>query len=469
MNKQRKKLAFPHTCALLFFVIVLAAVLTWIVPAGEFDTEKVGSVNKVIPGTYHLIDKNPQGPWDVMMAVVGGFQKASVLMVMVMFVGAAVQMVQRTGAIEVSFGKIAGGNKKNIPLIIFAVMLFMSIGGAAGVFANPLVALVPIGIILSTSLGLDKAAGMLIVYLGGYSGFNVGWANASTLGVAHPIAELPVFSGFYVRILLNVINFLLTYFFVMRYIKQIQKDPRRSLNYEPGRNPEEFMGLQDQPVLSDYQLHPRQMLSLVAMGLSVVMIIVGSIQWKWSNPQIAATFFTLCIAVGIINGLSVNELCDQFIQGCTTMLGAAFIIGFANGISIILSEGNILNTIVYAISLPMKSMGPVLGANFMYLANLFINLFIPSGSGQAAAVMPLMVPIADLAGITRQVAVQAFQFGDGFSNCIIPTAGTLMGCLGIASVPWNRYAKWFLPFLILQSIMAFAALTILQSTGWTGL
>ena len=151
------------------------------------------------------------------------------------------------------------------------------------------------------------------------------------------------------------------------------------------------------------------------------------------------------------------------------MVNAAFIVGFANGISVILASGNILNTIVYWLSIPMSGMGSILGANFMFVANLFINLFIPSGSGQAAAVMPLMVPVADLAGITRQVAVQVFQFGDGFSNCLFPTAGTLMGSLAIAKTDWTKYAKWLMPLLGCQVILSFVSLTVLQSIGWTGL
>ena len=135
----------------------------------------------------------------------------------------------------------------------------------------------------------------------------------------------------------------------------------------------------------------------------------------------------------------------------------------------ILASGNILNTIVYWLSIPMSGMGSILGANFMFVANLIINLFIPSGSGQAVAVMPLMVPVADLAGITRQVAVQAFQFGDGFSNCLFPTAGTLMGSLAIAKTDWTKYAKWLMPLLGCQVILSFVSLTVLQSIGWTGL
>ena len=151
------------------------------------------------------------------------------------------------------------------------------------------------------------------------------------------------------------------------------------------------------------------------------------------------------------------------------MVGAAFVIGFATALGVVLDNGKILHTVVYYLSLPITKVGPVVGASVMYLANLVINLFIPSGSGQAAAVMPIMVPIADLAGITRQVAVQAYQFGDGFTNDIVPTAPVLMAMLGIAGVSWKKWAKFYLPVLLIQAVFAIVVLTVLQTIGWTGL
>ena len=349
-------------------------------------------------------------------------------------------------------------------------MAFMSIGGAAGVFANPVVALIPIGIILATNLGYDSFTGFLLVYMGAYSGFNVGWANASTIGTAQPIAELPIFSGFSVRVVLNIINFAICYFFTIRYMKTIKADPKKSLNYEDGMSASDSMDTgKDGAKTIEAHLTTKHLISLIGLVVAVAAILVGSVKYKWSYDQIAATFFTLAVVVGLLNGMGINGTTKVFIGGCSKMVNAAFIVGFANGISVILASGNILNTIVYWLSIPMSGMGSILGANFMFVANLVINLFIPSGSGQAVAVMPLMVPVADLAGITRQVAVQAFQFGDGFSNCLFPTAGTLMGSLAIAKTDWTKYAKWLMPLLGCQVILSFASLTILQSIGWTGL
>lgn len=468
--KKEKKFEFPATVALLFFLICLAAILTWILPAGEFNTMKVGNVNRVVAGTYHAVAQAGQGPFAVLNAVVRGFQRSAVLFAMIIFTGSAVHMMQKSGAVEVAFRSLATGGNQKLPTIIFIIMLFMSIGGATGVFANPTVALIPIGMILSKNMGIDAAAGFMMIYLGAYSGFNVGWANPSTLGVAHPIAELPVFSGMSVRVVFHIVNFILSYLLVMRYVKRILKDPTKSLCYEEGMEREAYMG---DPTAEKFesagQLSSVQKICLGTMILAIVTIMLGAIFAKWGNQQIAAIMFLAVILQGIAQGLGVNGTTREFIDGCKPMLNAAFIVGFANGISVILSDGHILNTIVYYLSIPIGMFGPVAGAILMFWANLFINLFIPSGSGQAAAVMPIMVPLADLTGITRQVAVQAFQFGDGLSNCIVPTAGTIMGSLGIAGVAYNRYAKWFAPFLLLQSILASIALAILQLSGWTGL
>ena len=468
-TKEKKKIGIPTTCALLFILMIVCAIFTWIIPAGEYDTETVDNVTKVIAGTYHQVASTPQGPWALCMAVVQGFYKAAKLMFMIMFCGGAVEVLQKSGSIEAAFGKLSSNKKLNVKLLVLLIMAFMSIGGATGVFANPTVALVPIGIILANSLGYDNFTGFLLVYMGAYSGFNVGWANASTIGTAQPIAELPIFSGLGARVVIHIINFIICYFFTIRYMRSIQQDPVRSLNYEAGMQPSQYMGLQQESGEIESTMNWRHTVSLLSLVVAIVVILVGSIQYSWSYDQMSTTFFILTVVVGLINGMGINRTTKVFISGCAKMANAAFIVGFANGISIILDNGNILNTIVYWLSIPMSHMGAVLGANFMFIANLFINLFIPSGSGQAAAVMPLMVPVADLTGITRQVAVQAFQFGDGFSNCLFPTAGTLMGSLAIAKIDWTRYAKWVIPLLGCQVILAFVSLTILQSIGWTGL
>lgn len=285
------------------------------------------------------------------------------------------------------------GSKTNDSVIVVSIMLFMTIGGACGVSANAAVALIPIGIILAHAIGLDTAAGFMVVYFGPYSGFNVGWAVPATLGVAHPIAELLVFSGMSVRIVIHIVNFILNVILVLLYVRFIRKDYTKSLNYAPGLTREEIMGITDESTsASADKISLKQWTCLITMAAAVASVVVGSIVADFGNQEIAAI---MLLAV-ILQGLA-------------------------------------------------------------------------SGSGQAAAIMPLMVQIADLGGITRQVAVQAFQFGDGLSNCIIPTAGTIMAYLGMAKVSYNRYVKWYLPFFLVQCILASSTLVILQTAGWMGI
>ena len=175
------------------------------------------------------------------------------------------------------------------------------------------------------------------------------------------------------------------------------------------------------------------------------------------------------VFMGIVNGYSPNKISKIFVKGFAKMIPASSVVGFANGISAILTNGKILNTIVYALSIPIGKAGAVGGSVIMFIANYFINCFIGSGSGQATAVMPIMAPLADITGITRQVAVQAFQFGDGLCNSVTPTATTLMACLTLGEVAYNKYFKKFWPLFLAQGVLAATAVALLQMNGWTGL
>jgi len=230
------------------------------------------------------------------MGVVQGAYKAAKLMFMIMFCGGAVELLQKTGSIEAAFGKLASKKNLNVKILVFLVMLFMSIGGAAGVFANPTVALVPIGMILATSLGYDNFTGFLLVYMGAYSGFNVGWANPSTIGTAQPIAELPIFSGLGVRVIIHIINFFMCYYFTLRYMKMVKNDPTKSLNAEEGLDPSQYMGMQSEGNANvaleekEGKMSWKHTLSLFSLAVAIGVILIGSIKFNWSYDQMSTTF-----------------------------------------------------------------------------------------------------------------------------------------------------------------------------------
>ncbi|MDR1978982.1 MAG: hypothetical protein LBQ42_09650 [Synergistaceae bacterium] len=465
----KRAMKFPHVFSFLFSTVLVVLILTWVIPAGQFEREVkvVAGIkqSQVVAGTYHQVEPAPQAVWKIFSALDTGFTQSGGMIFMVFFCGAAIYILEKTGTVRVSFQRILKKVRGREHVAVFVVMLFMSIGGATGAFANTALALVPLGILFARALGFDNAVGFCLVYLGSYAGFNVGWGNLFTIGIAQDIAELEKFSGFYVRILFHVVNLLLTYWWVSRYIVRIKKDPLSSLLYEEGVNPSDLYGSEESfDEYEPFTWRHKACIAIAALGLGS--IIVGSLQWNWGIPLYSATFLAMAIFTGLLGGLGVDGTCKEFIKGSATMVAGAFVIGISRAIAVIMTDGKIIDSIVYYLSQPIASYGPVLGANIMFYVNLLLNFFIPSGSGQAVAVMPLMVPIADLAQITRQVAVQAFQFGDGLSNCVIPTSGVLLSALSLANVPYARYLKWFAPLFVIQVILASAAITVLQYIGW---
>lgn len=461
MSEKKFKFQFPHVFALMFMITIVMAVLTWIVPAGEFTRAKQGAITKVVAGSFHLVQAKPQGFWQVFEAVAKGWQQSAVMIFMVFFVGAAITTLEQTGAIRVGLSKVVKGLKGKELYAVGIVMAIMSIGGATGVFANPVVALMPIGLMLSKALGYDELVGFAMIYLGAYAGFNVGWGNVFTVGIAHTIAELPMFSGMGVRVLFHIVNLALSIGFVAMYIKKVKADPTKSLTYSADKAKEEVSHYNQEESLTTRQ----GLCLLIAVG-SFAAIIYGSIQLNWGIPHYSVVFIMMAVFSGLVGGLGVTGTANAFVKGCGTMVYAGFVIGMARAISVVMTDGKIIDTIVNYMAMPIAQAGPVLGANMMLAANIVINFFIPSGSGQAVTVMPIMVPLADLTGITRQVATQAFQFGDGFTNCIMPTAGVVMGCLGIANISYEKYVGWFWPFLLTQLGLAFIAITVLQIMKW---
>jgi len=458
----KKKSRVPHVFALMFIITILMAVLTWLIPAGQYERVKEGTVTKVVADSFKVVDANPQGFWEIFNSVVKGWVQSASMIFMVFFVGGAIRILDETGTIRVGMNRIVHKLKGKELWAVGIIMLLMSIGGATGVFANPVVALIPLGILLARGLGYDSVVGFAMIYLGSYAGFNVGWGNVFTVGIAHNIAELPIFSGFGVRVFFHVVNLLLTFGFVYLYIKKIQADPTKSLVYSAEEAAEQANHFEEQESM-DF----RHMVCTAIVILAFGAIIYGSLQLKWGIDHYSVVFFMMAVACGLVGGLGMNGTAVAFVKGCGSMAYAALVIGMARAISVVMTDGKIIDTVVYYLSLPIAKYGPVIGANLMFLANVVINFFIPSGSGQAVTVMPIMVPLADLTGITRQVAVQAFQFGDGFTNCFIPTASVVMGCLGLSGIAYEKYVKWIFPLIALQIVLAMVALTVLQTIGWS--
>ena len=490
---KKKKFQFPDVYALIFILCCLAMVLTWIIPAGTFERVTEGTLTKVVAGTFQHVDSSPQTPWAMLQAIYQGFINSAGTIFLIFFCGASVAMVEESHALSDFFTWLARKLKGKEMLAIAILMYGLGLGNAAGAFANIGVALMPIGIVMSNAIGGDAFLAFLIIYYGLQSGFSIGFANPSILGVAQTMAEIPIFSGTNVRVVCCLANITFLYIVTMLYYRRIRKDPTKSLNY--GSDFHSAFEISSDKV--DSKMTKRQILTAAVFLLGVVLCVGLTIACKWNAKKIASYFFGMMIVIGLVSGFSMNEISDKFIKGCKPMIYASFIIGLVSGfsmneisdkfikgckpmiyasfitglasaIAVILNQGKVLDTIVYALSIPLNQVGAVVGAGLMVVVNVIVNIFIPSGSGQAAVMIPLMTPIADLVGITRQVAVQAFQFGDGLCNLLTPLNGPMMGCLAMVGISFPKYIKWAFKYLMMNIGAAIVITMVLQAVGWVG-
>jgi uncharacterized ion transporter superfamily protein YfcC len=317
---------------------------------------------------------------------------------------------------------------------------------------------------LSLALGYDTITGLGMSYLAAHAGFAAALLNPFTIGVAQGIAGIPLFSGIEYRFVTWIIITAITITFVIIYVLKIQKSPRKSPTFEKDEIRKKNLHLDK---VDDFiGLTARQKLVLLTFGLGLLALVYGVLRYRWYIEEITAVFLMTGLAVGIVGRLSVKEITDAFISGAKDLVGTALIIAFARGILIVARDGHIIDTILHSASAAIGDFGPVLSSQAMFIIQTFINFFVPSGSGQAALTMPIMAPLADLVGVSRQTAVLAFQFGDGFSNMIIPTSAVLMGVLSLADIPWEKWAKWVLPLQFILLIVGFLLLIPPHLMNW---
>ncbi|MFQ5551179.1 MAG: YfcC family protein, partial [Gemmatimonadales bacterium] len=316
---------------------------------------------------------------------------------------------------------------------------------------------------LARALGYDSIVGVAIPMVGSGAGFAGAPLNPFTVGIAQGIAEIPLFSGIGFRWIVWAATTTVAITFVMWYAHRIKREPTRSSVYQLDRDrQDEVEGGEATPLTNNHKL------VLIAFLLGMATLVFGVLQYGWYITEIAGLFLAIGIVVGILGRLKATEISQGFVAGAGDLLGTALIIGLARGILVVMRDGQIIDTVLHALATGIEGVGPVLTAQLMFLTQTAINFFIPSGSGQAALTMPLMAPLADLVGVTRQTAVLAYQMGDGFTNLIIPTNPVLMGALAVAGVPWQKWAKWIVALQLSLLVMGFGVLAAAVATGWGG-
>lgn len=460
-GKAKKAFKMPHTLVIIFVIILAAVLLTWIIPAGSYDRVEDAVTGKMLidPSSFHYVDRTPVNPLSIMDHVVTGFINSIDLILVILFAGGAFHLVTESGALQASVAKVA--RKFSNKLYIFIPMLtlvFTLIATSQGV--NLFIPFVPITLMLSYALGLDSIVGVGIILLGGAVGFSTGTLQISTTLLAQEIAGLAPYSGIGYRFLCMLVFLVITNAYLIRYAMKIPKNPQLSPMYDLDQQNE----MKTNADLDSFGSMTWRRWAILASLVGVLAIIVyGGLKLDWEMANFAAMFLWLAIIVGLLDNKGPSAIAKGLVAGCKTMLGAALIIGLARAIALILTAGGIIDTIVYALAGVLNIVPDFLQAPVMFIINLIINIFVTSGSGQAAVVMPLFLPVADLVGMTRQTAILAFNFGDGFCNYVLPTSTALMGLIGAANVPYDRWMKFMWKLFLIWVVAGCVLVSIAQA------
>lgn len=476
----------PDTALVIFTIIVFAAVLTWIVPPGAYDrtemvVEGAGTRQVVVPGTFRYVEREDAGVIGVLAHSVGMIFKAPILgftdpdaapiIAFVLLIGGAFAVLQQTRAVDAALRGLVRASRHSRVLELLLIPIFMtlfSLGGAVFGMAEETIPFVLIFVPLALALGYDSTTGAAIPFVGSAAGFAGAFFNPFTVGVAQGIAGVPPFSGAGFRVGLWLATTSITIGFVMWHARRVRRDPTRSpTRYLDEAKRQGGLRLSD----LDAELTARQRAVLTVFFLGLAALVWGVLPpdrgcLGWYIVEIAALFVALGVLMGAIGGLGAGGTAHAFMDGVRQLASTAVIVGLARGILVVLQDGQVVDTILHAMASALENTSSAGAGMTMFAVQTAINFFIPSGSGQAALTMPLMAPLADLVGVTRQTAVLAFQMGDGFTNMIIPTSAVLMGVLTLAEIPWPSWAKWVLPLQIVLFMLGLAVVSIAVYVGY---
>lgn len=460
-NEKRFSLKMPDTYVLLFGILLLAALATYLVPSGQFEREVKDGLTVVVPGTYHSVEASGVGVMDILLSFQKGMVESGSIIFLVLFIGGLMEVIESTGSIKAAVMKAIDKTKGNEFILIAVITILFALGGAIGAVANSVIAFVSIGLIISKALRLDPIIAVAITFGATFAGFNVGFINPYSVGIAHKIAELPLFSGLFFRVIVFVVIVSVTIWYTWRYAKKVLKDPNNSILSNSFLDADDH----DESELQTEFTNKHKGI-LIFVGLAFAFMVFGTIQFKWTLDHMSAYFLGVAILVGVIGKIHYNQFIVLFMKGAEKLLYGALIVGAARAILVVLEQGQVLDTIVYALSNLFTGLSPIMATMAMFVANTIISIVVPSGSGQAVLIMPIITPLADMLGITRQVAVQTYLFGDGFTNSIIPTSGPLMASLAIAGIPYTKWLKWMFPLFLIWMVIAVITLIIGVSINW---
>ncbi len=461
--ESKKKFTLPHIYILLFGIIAFCTILTYIVPAGQFDRVKgANGTEMAVAGSWHTVKQTPVSVFHMFQSLFTGMNDAAGVIFFVFISFASVAFITKSGAFDglvVWLMKVLKGNATLIVIPIFMALFGLG-SSTVGMFEEWL-PFIPIFAAIFIRLGFDAITGLATVALGAGLGFSGAAMNPFTVGVSQGIAQVPYMSGAGYRIICHVVMWLISSLVVMRYAKKVKEKPEKSLVY--GDDFSEL--LKNDEGVDSKVFGIRQKLVLLDLLIGIVVIVYGTKKFGWYFTELSAVFVIMGLIAAIIMGTKINHIGEDIAVGFKDAAMAAMMIGIARAILMVLNEGKITDTIVYGMSMPLSHLPAEVSAVAMLIVQTILNFFIPSGSGQAAVSMPIMTPLADMLGITRNTACLAFQFGDGLSNIVWPTAfAPIMA--GLAGVKVEKWWKFIFPLFFLMIAVQAVLMVVAVMSGF---
>jgi uncharacterized ion transporter superfamily protein YfcC len=519
------RLAVPHNLVIVFSIIILSAILTWIIPGGRYErqTVEVNGIERsvIVNGSFHYVDSQPQ-TWQIFSAFYKGFINMSHIIVFVLMIGGAFWIMNDTKAIDVGIFSFLGFTKRmerfqpvrflgvnNI--IITLIMIIFSLFGAIFGMSEETIAFSVIFVPLAISMGYDSIVGIGLGYFAAHIGFAGAILNPFTVGIAQGLASVPLFTGIEYRTFCWVVITVAGILCILWYAARIRKDPSKSPMFEA----DEYWRKKGNSHIEEIVYHTpvsawvtalltcivlvlfavKFPVTHLSVGLSkvsfpvlpvmavlfsifsfitlrksihfyvlnilaftMIYLVIGVLGYEWYIMEIAALFLAMGLVTGFAAGRKPGETAKLFVEGVKDIVSASLVVGFAGGIIAILTDGQIIDTVLYSLSGALKGTGRITAISIMYVFQSLLNLVITSGSAKAALTIPIMAEFSDIAGLTRQATIMAFQFGAGFTDMIAPTSGVLMGVLGMARIPYTKWLKWIMPILLILVLIGFLLL-----------
>ncbi len=447
---------------MLFGIIIFVTILTYVIPAGTFERVLVDGRSTVVPNSYKTIPSTPVGFLDMFKAIPLGFKAAVEIIFIVLAGGIMFGFMEKTKAVENAVGTLVRKMwLKNKHLVIVIMTFVYGLLGVSVGYENN-IAMVPIAAVLSLALGGDLilAAGISVGAM--TIGFGLSPINPYTVGTGHKIAELPMFSGALLRSILCFTALGIMAYYNVRYFKKISLNPEKSL----GKGLDLSNLSLSRPV-GEYQISRQNWMVISIFILGLLAVLYGVFNLQWYINELSAVFLIVAFLSGLVSRMSATNMSETVLKAVAIAAPGAFMVGFATSIKVLMEMGNIGDTISYQLSELLQDLPLYASAICMSISQTVINFFIPSGSGQALATLPVMLPLGESLGLSRQITILAFQIGDGLSNLVNPTLGGLIAMLSMCRVPIDRWIRFIFPVLISLLCIAFLALIIAVATNYS--